>query len=210
MEYWCAERTLRKKARSGTFYAPEPKHSDFLIMPNYRRVYIGGGCYFFTVVSYRRQQILCHENVRTALRDGVRATHPFTIDAWVLLPDHLHCIWTLPEEDSDFGKRWGMIKRYVTKRCSPAFHQDKWMTGSKHRRNESTLWQRRFWEHLIRDEQDYETHMNYIHYNPVKHGLATKVSNWEYSTFHRYVHDGIYNVNWGDHVDIPSDISFGE
>jgi len=182
-------------------------------MPNYRRVHVKGGCYFFTVATYRRQQILCNEKVRIALRDGVEevgATHPFTINAWVLLPDHLHCIWTLPEGDTDFGKRWGMIKRYVTKRCSPDLDQDKWMTDSKQKRSESTLWQRRFWEHLIRNDQDYEIHMNYIHYNPVKHGLVTKVMDWEYSTFHRYVRDGVYNENWGANLDIPSDISFGE
>ena len=91
-------------------------------MSNYRRANTKGGTYFFTVVTYRRQRFLCNETVRTALREGIRetqTTHPFTIDGWVLLPDHLHCIWTLPVDDADFGIRWAMIKRYVTKQCNP-------------------------------------------------------------------------------------------
>jgi len=131
-------------------------------MSNYRRAKTKGGTYFFTVVTFRRQKILCDELVRNALRIGIKnvqSTNPFTIDAWVLLPDHLHCIWTLPQNDANFGVRWAMIKRHVTKTCGPALYRDEWMTASKRRRKESTIWQRRFWEHQIRDEQDYEKHM---------------------------------------------------
>jgi putative transposase len=110
--------------------------------------------------------------------------HPFTIDALVLLPDHMHCIWALPQSDASFGIRWAMIKRFVTKRCGLDLHRDDWMNKSKRRRKESTIWQRRFWEHQIRDEQDYAIHMDYIHFNPVKHGYVQNVIDWQYSTFH--------------------------
>ena len=169
-------------------------------MSNYRRANFKGGTYFFTVVTYRRQNFLCNENVRKALRDGIRnvqTTHPFIIDAWVLLHDHLHCNWTLPPNDANFGIRWAMIKRFVTKQCGPLLYRDEWMTESKWRRKESTIWQRRFWEHQIRDNRDYEIHMDYIHYNPVKHNLAARVTDWPYSTFHRYVRKGVYSGNWG-------------
>jgi putative transposase len=137
-------------------------------MSVYRRANVGGGTYFFTVVTFLRRRILCNDTVRSALRDAIlntRLKHPFTIDAWVLLPDHLHCIWTLPPNDAAFGIHWAIIKRFVTKRCGPDLHRDDWMNESKHRRNESTIMQRRFWEHLIRDESDCAIHMDYIHYN---------------------------------------------
>lgn len=182
-------------------------------MSNYRRARTEGGTYFFTVVTYRRQQFLCDENVWHALRKAIRdtrATHPFHIDAWVLLPDHLHCIWTLPPDDANFGVRWAMIKRAVTKQCGPHLYRDDWMNHSKRRRKESTLWQRRFWEHQIRDDWDYENHMNYLHYNPVKHGYVQKVSDWPYSTFHRYVQQGIYDENWGGMNTVTIDGEFGD
>ena len=133
-------------------------------MSNYRRAKTKGGTYFFTVVTYRRQPILCDENLRKALREGiqeVRKVHPFTINGWVLLPDHLHCIWTLPPDDADFSIRWAMIKRFVTKQCGSLRRED-WMTASKRKRKESTLWQRRFREHQIHDDQNYKKHIHYI------------------------------------------------
>ncbi|MBC8551327.1 MAG: transposase [Candidatus Brocadiales bacterium] len=183
-------------------------------MSNYRRANAKGGTYFFTVVTYRRQEFLCNENVRTALRDGisdVQTKHPFTIDGWVLLPNHLHCIWTLPEHDSNFGIRWAMIKRFITKRCGPDLRRDDWMNASKRKRNESTIWQRRFWEHMIRDEDDFNKHLNYIHFNPVKHGLVTCVKDWPHSTFHRCVREGIYPPDWGgDGTYDTNDKDYGE
>jgi len=137
--------------------------------------------------------------VRHALCEGIKAiqaTHPFTINAWVLLPDHLHCIWTLPPDDADFGIRWAMIKRYVTKQCGSELKRDAWMSSSKQKRKESILWQRRFWEHQIRDDGDYQKHMDYIHYNLAKHGLVEKVADWPHSTFHRYVLQGVYGMDW--------------
>jgi putative transposase len=168
-------------------------------MPNYRRAHAKGGTYFFTVVTHKRQRILCDEFFRQALRTGIQTTqkcYPFIIDAWVLLPDHLHCIWTLPPDDADFGGRWSMIKRFVTKQCNEKFKRAAWVSASRQNRFESTLWQRRFWEHQIRDEADYQRHMDYVHYNPVKHGLVKQVSDWPYSTFHRYARHGIYEKDW--------------
>ncbi len=182
-------------------------------MPNYRRAKTKGATYFFTVVTYRRQRFLCEENVRKALRNGileVQKNYPFTIDGWVLLPDHLHCIWTLPPNDANFSVRWAMIKRYVTKQCGPELHCEDWMNESKRRRKESTIWQRRFWEHQIRDERDFERHMDYLHYNPVKHDLVRSVKDWPHSTFHRYVSDGVYDENWGDDKIVTIDGQFGE
>ena len=144
-------------------------------MSNYRRANAKGGTYFFTVVTFRRQRILCDEMVRNALRIGIQKTRkskPFKIDAWVLLPDHLHCVRALPPGDADFGIRWTMIKQHVSKTCGPVLFRDEWMTDSKRRRKESTIWQRRFWEHQVRDDDDYHKHIEYIHYNPVKHDLV--------------------------------------
>jgi len=169
-------------------------------MSYYRRAKTTGASYFFTVVSYRRRDILCDTRVREALRKAiaeVRNKSPFTIDAWVLLPDHLHCIWTLPPNDADFSSRWGRIKRLVSMDCGNVYHRDEWMTTSKKKHRESMIWQRRFWEHQIRDEKDFNHHMDYIHYNPVKHGISRRVVDWPYSTFHRYVKNGIYPSNWG-------------
>ncbi|MEW5757287.1 MAG: transposase [Pseudomonadota bacterium] len=168
-------------------------------MSHYRRARTAGACYFFTVVTYRRQPILCDDAVRHALRDAimrVRDTRPFTIDAWVLLPDHLHCIWTLPPGDADFSTRWNMIKRRVSVICSAGYKRTEWLSASKRNHRESTLWQRRFWEHQIRDETDFMRHVDYVHYNPVKHGLCRLAADWPHSTFHRYAARGIYPGDW--------------
>lgn len=183
-------------------------------MSQYRRSNIKGGTYFFTVVTYRRRPVLCSTAIRTALRMAIRSVRrdaPFHIDAWVLLPDHLHCIWTLPLGDSDYAKRWAMIKRVVTKQCKAVLHEEALLTQAKQRRNEGTLWQRRYWEHLIRDEADYARHVDYIHWNPVKHGLVDAVSDWPYSTFHRFVRQGLCPPDWGGGA-APKldDKSFGE
>lgn len=168
-------------------------------MSRYRRASVAGSTYFFTVVAYRRQPILCDDAIRVALRtaiENVRAVRPFSIDAWVLLPDHLHCVWTLPEGDADFSTRWMMIKRDVSLACHDDYHRAEWMTDSKRKHRESTIWQRRFWEHQIRDENDLARHIDYIHFNPVKHGHVLHVGDWPYSTFHRYVMQGVYPTDW--------------
>jgi len=167
-------------------------------MPRYRRQY-SGTAYFFTVVAYRRRPIFCEPIFRSALRRAIhtiRVTRPFTIDAWVLLPDHMHCIWTLPTNDDDYSTRWAEIKRDVSSACSEHLHVPHLLTRSGKQRNESTIWQRRFWEHRIRDAFDMEKHVDYIHFNPVKHGQVQRVGDWTYSTFHRYVREGIYVGDW--------------
>ena len=168
-------------------------------MPNYRRVTSPGATYFFTVVTRSREPWLTNNDVREALREGIEQTrlrHPFTIDAWVLLPDHLHCIWTLPEGDSDFSIRWTQIKQHVSRKCAPRYVDPEKFNASQRKRGEAGFWQRRFWEHLIRDEIDYERHVDYIHWNPVKHDLVGRCIDWPYSTFHRFVKQGIYPMDW--------------
>jgi len=112
----------------------------------------------------------------------------------------MHCIWTLPEGDSNYSGRWSMIKSGFSMRTKKNLHKPEWINASRQKYRETTIWQRRFWEHLIRDDEDYRIHMDYIHYNPVKHELVKQVKNWPYSTFHRYVKKGIYSENWGNKV----------
>jgi putative transposase len=171
-----------------------------------------GATYFFTVVTHQRQAILNKPESRTILRqviDEVRKQHPFAIDAWVLLPDHLHCMWTLPKGDADYSKRWGIIKARFTKQAKHLFECDEQLSNSRQQHRESAVWQRRFWEHQIRDEVDYQRHMDYIHFNPVKHGLVKEVNAWPYSTFHRYVRKEIYAKDWGGLTEAASE-RFGE
>ena len=133
-------------------------------MPRYRRANAAGASYFFTLVSYRRQTIVCNEPIRAALRHAIKQVQdlrPFIIDAWVLLPDHLHCIWTLPEGDSDFAGRWGMNKRKVSLACAKHYKREDWITPSKQKHRESTIWQRRYWGHQIRDDINFMRHVDY-------------------------------------------------
>ena len=177
-------------------------------MSNYYRWRQTGGTYFFTVVTHHRREFLTKSIFRNILREYItrtRQNHPFVIDAWVLLPEHLHCIWTMPEGDSDYSTRWSLIKAGFSKKAKTHLYQQQLITDSRKKRRESTIWQRRFWEHLIKDEDDFRKHVEYIHYNPVKHRLVKNVRDWPYSTFHRYVQEGIYSENWGDH-----EISFNE
>lgn len=181
-------------------------------MSRYRRADAPGATYFFTVVTYHRQPILCEPLVREALRNAiheVRTKRPFMVDAWVLLPDHLHCLWTLPPGDADFASRWSLIKRRVSMACGKQFRQESWITASKKKHRESTVWQRRFWEHQIRDESDMQRHVEYVHYNPVKHSLCRNPQDWPYSTIHRYIKTGIVPANWGGN-DAAMDGNFGE
>ncbi|MGO4380606.1 REP-associated tyrosine transposase [Pseudoduganella sp. RAF53_2] len=156
-------------------------------MPNYRRLLHPGGRYFFTVVSEGRRRILTDAAFRHNLRfaiQRVRARYPFDIIAFVLLPDHLHTIWTLPEGDSNFPLRWRLIKGLVT-----------------HQGGQNSPWQHRYMEHWLRSEEDFRQHFDYLHWNPMKHGLVARVVDWPWSTFHRYIAEGIYTADWcGDAV----------
>ena len=169
-------------------------------MANYQRVKINGATYFFTVALLERKgNSLLIQEVDT-LRDVVRevkAKYPFHIYGWVVLPDHLHALWTLPADDCDYSLRWRLIKSGFSRALPKIEHR----SPIRQAAGERGIWQRHFWEHCIRDEEDYQHHLNYIHVNPLKHGLVSSVKDWPYSSFHRYVADGIYPVNWcGDEL----------
>ena len=168
-------------------------------MPDYRRAQTPGATYFFTVNTLQPQRFLLDDDVRAALREGierVRTTLPFSIDAWVLLPDHLHCLWTLPEGDADFSTRWRIIKTVVTQRCGGRLAKPGLLSLRRVAKGQSTLWQQRFWEHQVRDDMDFARHVDYIHWNPVKHGLVARVADWPYSSVHRYLRQGLLPANW--------------
>jgi putative transposase len=164
-------------------------------MRTYIRARLKGGCYFFTVnLAERRGNdlLIRHiEDLRTAFRE-TRRDHPFAIGGMVILPDHLHCLWRLPPDDDDFPTRWRLIKS----RFSHRIETGERISTSRQRKGERGIWQRRYWEHGIRDERDYRTHLDYIHYNPVKHGYARAAKEWAYSTFHRHVARGVYPLDW--------------
>ena len=170
-------------------------------MPDYRRNRIPGASYFFTVnLRDRRSDLLVArvDLLRDAVR-GVRRQFPFRIDAWVVLPDHLHSLWTLPEGDSDFPERWRRIKAAFTRAVS-----DTERSAATLRKGERGIWQRGYWEHTIRDERDYAAHMDYIHFNPVKHGLTENPGDWPFSSFRRCVAAGLYPPQWlGDVTELP-------
>lgn len=164
-------------------------------MSHYRRSRTEGATYFFTLtLADRSSQLLTMEIER--LRHAYRlaqARRPFQTIAICVLPDHLHAVWRLPERDADFGLRWGLIKRAF----STGLLASTARSESKLKKREKGIWQRRFWEHQIRNDSDLERHVNYVHYNPVKHGLVERVRDWPYSSFHRYVETGLVDVDWG-------------
>ena len=148
-------------------------------MPEYRRAKAYGGLFFFTVVTYNRKPILTQDDVRPLLRQAWIDTKnrlPFTTEVICLLPDHLHCIWRLPEDETNFSVRWKEIKSFFTKKYLRQVGPREKRNESRNQKGEAAIWQRRFWEHLIRDQEDYSRHMDYIHYNPVKHGLVNNVA----------------------------------
>jgi len=164
-------------------------------MPNYIRAKFEGAYYFFTVVTYRRRKLFCSEWARRCLREAIRRTqsqYPYESVAFCLLPEHLHCLWKLPADDADFSIRWSLIKGLFTRgyRRHPGSRVR--VTPSRARKGEACIWQRRFWEHRIRDEHDLQKHVDYIHYNPVKHGLVKHLEDWPWSTYHQCVKEGLY------------------
>jgi putative transposase len=175
-------------------------------MVRYRRNFLPGGTYFFTATLADRTSSALVDNLavfRLAFRLA-RQERPFTIDAIVILPDHLHTIWTLPPGDTDFPGRWKRIKSNFTHRLVASG------VPVKRRRNgEYALWQRRFWEHTIRNEVDFERHVDYVHFNPVKHKLVSRVCEWPHSSFHAYVRRGQLPDDWAGDVEEPR-MDFGE
>jgi len=175
-------------------------------MPEYRRNRIEGGAYFFTLALADRRSDLLVKEV-DALRASVsrtRALYPFTIDAWVVLPDHLHAVWTLPADDADFSTRWTLIKRGFSARIAAGESR----SASRIAKGERGIWQRRFWEHTIRDEADFRRHVDYVHFNPVKHGLVGNAWDWPFSSFRRTVARGDYPAHWGGTGEVNGE--FGE
>jgi len=176
-------------------------------MTSYRRSRIAGATYFFTVNLAERSRSLLLDHI-ALLRDAfrhVRVQHPFAIDAIVVLPDHLHAICTLAPDDSDFALRWRLIKTTF----SHGLPRNERRSTSRHAKHERGIWQRRYWEHLIRDEADFSRHVDYIHMNPVKHGLVKHVADWPYSSFHGYVKAGVLPVDWGGDMALEED-RYGE
>ncbi|MDF0516040.1 transposase [Bradyrhizobium yuanmingense] len=178
-------------------------------MTSYRRNFIPGGSFFFTVNLADRRQSLLTANIdllRTAFRE-IRERHPFTIDAIVVLPEHLHTVWTMPDGDADFAMRWRQIKSAFSRNLAT----EEPISASRSGKAERGIWQRRYWEHTIRDEEDYARHIDYVHINPVKHGLVDRVRDWAPSSFHRYVALGTYPADWaGDLSQRDDGAKFGE
>ncbi|VAW87571.1 Transposase and inactivated derivatives [hydrothermal vent metagenome] len=174
-------------------------------MTEYRRAAVEGGTYFFTVnCAERHNNTLLTDNVEL-LKEVIRKVknaHPFEIDAMVVLPEHLHCIWTLPVGDSNVGVRWSLIKSGFSRAIPRGERRSK----SRIDRGERGLWQRRFWEHVVRDEKEFAHYVDYIHWNPVKHGWVKRVVDWPHSSFHRYVERGVYPVDWGGHLAFDAEL----
>ena len=181
-------------------------------MSDYKRSHVPGATYFFTLVTFGRRPILASPLARAYLRNALRETRakqPFQLDAICLLPDHLHCLWTLPDGDADFSGRWNRIKGLFSKcyRAANESHADDDL--SRVRKGETTIWQRRFWEHCIRDADDFRRHLDYLHFNPVKHGHASNALDWPWSSLPRYVQLGWYEPAWGSR-EPPSILNMSE
>lgn len=168
----------------------------------YRRNFLPGGTYFFTVTLSDRRSSLLVENIdalRAAFRTA-RTERPFDIEAVVILRDHLHAIMNLPVDDSDFAGRWRRIKGHFSRALLRA--------GADIGRHANG--QRRYWEHTIRDEDDFARHVDYVHFNPVKHGYVRRVGDWPHSSFHRYVRTGLLPEDWAGEVGRDTGGAFGE
>ena len=168
-------------------------------MSDYRRYFVPGGTYFFTVVTENRSRLFAHRTARrllgTVMRECVERL-PLEVVAIVLLPDHLHALWTLPPGDARYSLRWQWIKREFTRRWLALGGSEQRRSDARRRERRRGVWQRRFWEHTIQDESDLEAHFDYIHYNPVKHGYVRRTYDWPWSSFRRWVREGHYAVNW--------------
>ena len=176
-------------------------------MPNYKRLYRVGSTYFFTVNLQNRNSdyLIRYINKLRSAVSHIQKSHPFKIHAWVVLPEHLHCVLEMPKDDADFSLRWRLIKSTFSKSLPKSESRSEVQV----KRGERGIWQRRFWERLIRDELEYVSILDYIHYNPVKHGLVTSVCDWPYSTFHKLVQNNVYPEDWGsDYKDI--EFEYGE
>jgi len=174
----------------------------------YRRANISGASYFFTLVTEGRRKLFIEDESIELLRESfrqVKQKRPFIVEAAVVLPDHLHCIWTLPDDDTDYSTRWRLIKTWFTKHCDEKYK----LIPNKARvnKNQQAIWQHRYWEHCLKDETDFNHHVDYIHYNPVKHQYVKRPSEWKYSSIHRYINAGVLPYDWGgSDIIIPDDV----
>ncbi len=178
------------------------------IMPNYRRLFVPGGTYFFTLVTHQRRSFLTEMSARRCLRRAfreVRKRRRFVLDAFVLLPDHLHCVWTLPSGDANYSVRWRQIKMRFTQMYLESGGVDAGVSNSRARKGERGVWQSRYFEHTVRDEKDLKHCIDYAHTNPLKHGLVSRVRDWPWSSFRRYVHLGEYSLEWGSSPEFYGD-----
>lgn len=178
-------------------------------MPNYRRYWIRGGTYFFTIKTEFNAPIFANpDHIRLlgiVFREMIERW-PVEIPAIVLLPDHLHTLWTLPNGDTNYPTRWAWLKKEFTQRYLESGGSEQRVSSSRQRNRRRGVWQRRYWEHAIRDEQDFENHFDYIHWNPVKHGYAISPSEWPHSSFHRWVKEGVYDSSWGRMTEEPEQL----
>ena len=165
----------------------------------YRRLKVEGASYFFTLVTQDRRKLFVDPETIGLLERAIAVVgkrHPFEVEAQVIMPDHLHALWQLPEKDADYSTRWRLIKEAFSK--AYVKRRGRMVVGpARQARGEQALWQRRFWEHLIRDDRDFSAHLDYIHLNPVHHGLVTAPRDWPYSTFEKWVARGLYVPEWG-------------
>ena len=161
----------------------------------YRRLTTKGACYFFTLNLQNRQQTLLTDHIDTLRNtiNKVKHNHPFKLDALVILPEHLHILITLPRDDNNYAKRIMLIKTSFSRQLP----KEENISKSRKSKRKRGIWQRRYWEHQIRNDEDYENHINYIHYNPVKHGYVNNANEWQYSTIHQYIKQGVITQNWG-------------
>jgi len=169
-------------------------------MGDYRRNYVSGGTYFFTAVTHRRREFLTSPLARRCLREAfaqVRRDRPFWLLAIVLLPEHVHCVWTLPTGDGDFSTRWRLIKSRFTSGYLARGGREAPPTAEQRNQQGRGVWQPRFWEHTCRDEEDLKRCVDYIHWNPVKHRLVRSVRDYPWSSFRRFVQMGEYSEDWG-------------
>ena len=177
-------------------------------MPNYRRFRVPGGTYFFTIALQDRSSDLLTRHIellRVAIRE-TRRQRPFFINAWTVLPEHMHCVITLPAEDQDYSNRIKGLKIRFSRQIAKMEKR----STTRISRGERGIWQRRFWEHTIKDADDYAHHVDYVHYNPVKHGYVTDTYQWPWSTFHRWVEAGLYPSGWGQTENEDTRIRVGE
>ncbi|MBD3233374.1 MAG: transposase [candidate division Zixibacteria bacterium] len=179
-------------------------------MSDYRRVKESNTPYFFTLVTYDRAPLFAIETNIVKLKESfkkVNVKHPFTVEAIVILPDHIHTIWSLPEDDTDYPTRWRLIKQMFSRLMIVEYPKlfDAFPGTSRANEQEKLIWQRRYWEHTIRDSEDFKRHLDYIHFNPVKHGYVDKPSKWRWSSFNKWLESGEYSQDWGTSrvFDIP-------